>query len=189
MISARTGAAAAILIALAALALALVAFMGNIRETGATRGRLVQTRLTNEYTGPPQQFVLDDFFVNRASDGRLHAWYAYPPGFFGHTRGCKIIWDPTATIATSRGTVGPGLYVDPCGGARFNTDGELVSGPADRNLDEFPTSAAVDGTLVDTRTLLCGAPLATGAAASSATATPTATPSPRACPRVSPDTN
>jgi hypothetical protein len=187
MISTRVGAAVAILLALAALALAIVAFMANVRDDGPTPGRLVQTRLTNEYDGPPQAFVVDDFFIDRGSDGRLHAWYAYPPGFFGHSRGCKIIWDPTATIDTARGVAGPGLFVDPCGGARFNADGELVIGPADRNLDEFATSAAVDGTLVDTRKLLCGSPLPSDATpTASATATPTALPA--TCERVSPDT-
>jgi hypothetical protein len=159
--------------------------MANIRNDDPATGRLVQTRLTNEYDGPPQFFAIDDFFVVRGSDRRLHAWYVYPPGFFGHVRGCKLVWDQTATIATNDGgTAGPGLFVDPCGGARFDTDGELVSGPADRNLDEFPTSAAVAGMLVDTRELYCGSPLPTDATPES---TPTARASAERCDRVSRD--
>ena len=186
MISSRVGAALAIVISIVALAVAVVAFMANVRGNGPTVGRLVQTRLTNEYDGAPLPFIVDDFFIGRGSDGRLHAWYAYPPGFYGHTRGCKIIWDPMATISTAHGVVGLGLFVDPCGGARFNRDGELVSGPADRGLDEFATSAAVDGTLVDTRRLLCGSPPPPDATPeSSSQASPT--PQPVTCERVSPN--
>lgn len=186
MISSRIGAALAIVISIAALAASVVAFMANVRDDGPAVGRLVQTRLTNEYDGAPMPFIVDDFFIGRASDGRLHAWYVYPPGFYGHARGCKIIWDPTATISTGHGIVGPGLFVDPCGGARFDRDGELVGGPADRNLDEFATSAAVDGTLVDTRSLLCGSPLSSNVTPESrAEASPT--PPPVTCDRVSPD--
>lgn len=188
MIGARVGVAIALVVSIAALAAGVAALMEMVRDNGPTVGRLVQTRLTSEYAGPPVNFVLDDFFVVRGTDGRLHAWYAYPPGYFGHDRGCKVVWDAAATITTASGaTAGPGLFVDPCGGARFDRDGDLLSGPADRNLDEFPTSAAVDGTLVDTRRLLCGSPLASQATPRSGE--PTATPRPATCPRASANAN
>ena len=191
MISARFGVAVALVLAVAALAVGVTAFMATKRKTNDITGRLVQSRATNEYTGPPLAFPLDDFFIGRGSDGVLHAFYAYPPGYFGHERGCKVVWDAIATIPTSTGVAGPGLYVDPCGGARFNRDGQLISGPADRNLDYFATEAGVEGAIVDTKTLYCGSPLPSGTtpAAGEASPTPTATPEePATCERVSPNT-
>jgi hypothetical protein len=50
------------------------------------------------------------------------------------------------------------VYIDPCSGARFDGDGRLVSGPAERGLDEFQMQGDVEGMVVDTRKLFCGAP-------------------------------
>lgn len=181
--------------------------MSTVRDDSEKPGRLVQSRLTNEYTGQPVPFPLDDFFAGIDGVGHIRAFYTYPPGYFGHDRGCKIIWDNTAVVDTDKGRVGPGLYLEPCGGSHFNRDGELVSGPADHGLDEFRTQAAVDGVLVDTRKLICGpdyvpptpAPAtATALAATAAivaltqtpevpTATIAGTPAPRICDRVSPN--
>lgn len=211
MISSRTGAALALLLSICAVALGVVAFMATIRDDGPTTGRLVQTRLTNSYDGGPVQFPVDDFFAARDSDSHIRAYYAYPPGYFGHTRGCKVVWDGAATIDGPKGKAGPGLYIDPCGGARFDRDGELVFGPADRGLDYFGTMAGVEGVIVDTRKLICGrdfvppptetpAPatatvLAVTASVEALTATPEiptatreGTPAPLACERVSPNT-
>ena len=179
------------MLSVAALAVGVTAFMAAERKTDDITGRLVQSRATNEYDGPPLAFPLDDFFIGRGSDGRLHAFYAYPPGYFGHERGCKITWDATATIPTSTGVAGPGLYIDPCGGARFNRDGQLLDGAADRNLDFFATEAAVEGALVNTKQLYCGSALPSGETpgAGEASPTPTATPEePETCERVSPNT-
>jgi hypothetical protein len=193
-----------LLVSLAALSLGIVAFMRTVRDHNDIAGRLVQTRMTNEYAGSPVWFPLDDFFVGPDSHGDVRAFYAYPPGYFGHQRGCKMVWDQAATIAPDRGgsVAGPGLFIDPCGGARFNRDGILVSGPADRNLDEFLLTPAVDGFIVDTKALYCGAPLPAAPSApatpesnaatvtATATVTPTATPGPQdqTCDRVSPNT-
>jgi hypothetical protein len=153
---------------------------------------------------------VDDFYVGRDSAGHIRAFYVYPPGYYGHERGCKVIWDSNATIDTEKGRMGPGLYQEPCGGARFNRDGELVYGPADHGLDEFLTEAAPDGVVVDTRKLYCGPeyiplPTQTPAPATAtvqaatasvedltatpvpATATVEGTPTPRTCDRVSPN--
>ncbi len=210
MISSRVGAAIAVVLSIAALAFAVVAFMSTIRDDSQPIGRLVQSRLTKEYTGQPVLFPLDDFFVGRDNDGRIRAFYLYPPGYFGHVRGCKIVWDNAAVIDTEKGTFGPGLYVEPCSGARFNRDGELIYAPADRGLDYFATQAGVEGVIVDTRKLYCGdnyVPLPTNTPASATatvwaataaverlTATPVpptptyeGTPPPRTCDRVSPN--
>jgi hypothetical protein len=156
-VTTRVGAAIALVLSIAAHAFAIVAFMATVRDDGPTRGRLVQSRLTNEDGGAPLLFPLDEFYIGRDSQAHQRAFYVYPPGYYGHSRGCKIVWDDGATAETLRGTVGPGLYVDPCGGARWNRDGELLSGPADRGLDEFATQPGVEGVIVDTRRLLCGA--------------------------------
>ena len=181
MIRTRFGVAAAILISIAALALGIVAFMSTVRDDSPTIGRMVQTRLTNEYTGPFVSYPLDEFWIGPGDDGRLHAFYAYPPGYYGHTRGCKVVWDNAATLDVAGGTFGPGLFLDPCGGARFTRQGKLVGGPADRGLDYFETSAGVEGTFVDTRTLRCGlaltqeTPVPASTPTVPATGTPTAT--------------
>ena len=194
MIRARVAVTVSLLLSLGALTLGVVAFTRTVRDHSDTPGRLVQTRMNNDYVGAPVSFPLDDFFVGPDASGRVRAFYAYPPGYFGHQRGCKMIWDQSATIrANGGGTAGPGLFVDPCGGARFNRDGVLVAGPADRNLDEFQLSPAVEGFIVDTKTLYCGAPLPSAAATPEAddlTPTATATPGPQdqTCDRVSPNT-
>jgi hypothetical protein len=185
------GLAVALVLSVAALAAGVTALFAARRTTSDITGRLVQSRATNEYGGPPLAFPLDDFFIGRGSDGVLHAFYAYPPGYFGHERGCKIVWFADAKVETSTGTAGPGLYVDPCGGARFDRDGQLVAGPADRNLDFFATEAAVEGTVVNTQRLYCGSTLlsAITPAAGEASPTPTATPEqPPTCERVSANT-
>jgi len=189
LISTRIGVAFALLLAVAGVAIGTTAFFAAERKTDDITGRLVQSRATNEYDGPPLAFPLDEFLIGRGSDGVLHAFYAYPPGYFGHVRGCKIVWDNIGVVATPH--AGPGLYVDPCGGARFDRDGKLVSGPADRNLDYFATTAGVEGTIVDTRELYCGSAIETleTPAAGESTPTPTSTPETREkCERVSPNT-
>jgi hypothetical protein len=207
VISARVGAAIAVVLSIAALALAVVAFMSTVRDDSTHPGRFVQTRLTNQYTGEPVLFPLDDFYVGRDSNFHIRALYVYPPGYYGHDRGCKVVWDSTATMDTEKGRVGPGLYLEPCGGSHFDRDGILVSGPADRGLDYFATQPGVDGVLVDTRRLICGpdyipptpAPATATALAATATVvaltetpevpseTPEGTPRPRTCERVSPN--
>jgi len=190
VVSTRVGAALALLVSIAAFALATVAFMSTVRDDSPTRGRLVPTRVNSDSTDLPQAFPLDDFVLGRDSDGDFHAFYVYPPGYFGHVRGCRVVWDPDAVIDGPRGRAGPGLYLEPCGGAHFDRDGALVSGPADRGLDEFEVEPGVDGVIVDTRRLLCGrafVPPTTTPTVTSETATPTPSGRER-CERVTPDT-
>lgn len=176
MISTRAAVALSLLLSVVAVAVGAAAFMSTVRDERVKPGRLVQTRITNQYEGAPVAFPIDDFFLSRGDDGRMRALYVYPPGFFGHTRGCRVIWDPQGRTTTAAGEQGPGLFVEPCGGARFDRDGRLLSGPADRGLDFFTTEPGVEGIIVDARTLYCGAayvepPVATSTV--TATATPT----------------
>jgi hypothetical protein len=172
----RTGLARVLLVALAGTVVSVTALRVALHHDDA-KGRIVQTRMANTYRGDPVAFPLDEMYVSPGSDGRLRAFYVYPPGFYGHARGCKVVWveDDAVGGSVSR----PGHFVDPCGGARFDRDGRLVQGPADRGLDYFETRIDVGGTLVDTRTLYCGQ--------ASSSATPaTATTERRECDRVSP---
>jgi hypothetical protein len=153
--SARFAVALSLLIAIAAVIVGAAAFMMAWAEDGDATGRLVSTRITNSYEGEPVLFPLDDFYFARGRDERMRALYLYPPGFFGHTRGCKVVWVGDEDIDGPDGE-GPGYFVDPCGGARFTPDGTLAAGPADRGLDYFQTQPGVEGIVVDTRTLWCG---------------------------------
>ena len=168
----RIGAAIALVVAIAAAALAVAAFTATVRDESIKPGRLVSTRVNSDYLGEPLLFPVDDFYIGYDSAFEFRAFYLYPPGYYGHDRGCKVVWDGTAVIDLPSGPEGPGLYIDPCGGARFNKDGTLVDGPADRGLDYFGTGPGVDGVIVDTRRLLCGRTLSD---ATSATLTPEVT--------------
>jgi hypothetical protein len=179
VISSRAGAAVALVLALVAVALSIVAFMSTVRDETVKPGRLVQTRVNSDYAGDPIFFPVDHFYIGYDSGLQFRAFYAYAPGFYGHMRGCQVVWDGNAIIDTPQGREGPGLYVDPCGGARFSRDGELIAGPADRGLDRFGTEPGVEGVIVDTRKLFCGQPLPTPEpTATAGSATPTATAAP-----------
>ena len=91
VMSSRVGAAFAVVLSIAALSLAIVAFMSTIRDDSVKPGRLVQSRLTNDYTGQPVLFPLDEFFVGRDSEGHIRAFYDFPPGYYGHDRGCRVV--------------------------------------------------------------------------------------------------
>ena len=158
MIGTRVATTIALLLSVAALALAVVAFMATIRDEEMQPGRLVDTRVGSSYTGGPVLFQIDDFYMSRDGSGTLHALYVYPPGYSGHTRGCRVVWDDADTVEFGEETIGPGVFIDPCRGARFDRDGTLVAGPADRGLDYFEMEAGIDGYVVDTRTLFCGPP-------------------------------
>lgn len=80
------------------------------------------------------------------------------PGSTATPAAARLVWIPEDAVAMPSGRAGPGLFVDPCSGARFDRDGNLVRGPADRGLDEFATLLDLDGIVVDTRALLCGPP-------------------------------
>ena len=151
----------ALALAIAALGLSIVAFMSTVRDEEVKPGRLVQTRVNSDFAGGPIFFPVDHFYIGYDSSFQFRAFYSYPPGHYGHMRGCQVVWDANAIIDTPDGREGPGLYVDPCGGARFTRDGELIAGPADRGLDTFETEPGVEGVIVDTRKLYCGLALPT----------------------------
>ena len=158
MVTVRIGVALSLLVSIAALAVAVAALIGNIRDGDPSAGRLVQTRITNRLTGDPVEFLLDEFYMTADGNGHVNALYAYPPGFTGSIRGCQVVWQRDATVMSSGRVAGPGLFTDPCSGAHFDRDGELVDGTADRGLDRFAMTPEPDGLMVDTRTLLCGPP-------------------------------
>jgi len=70
---------------------------------GTYGGRPVQTRVNTDYQGGPILFPIDDFYIGYNSRLEFSAFYAHPPGYYGHQRGCKVIWDPNATIETEAG--------------------------------------------------------------------------------------
>lgn len=185
MISSRVAAALSLVLAVAAVALATVAFTATLRDDTPAPGRRVQTRFSRTYEGEPAAFPLDEFYLS-IDAGTARALYVYPPGYYGHARGCKVVWVEGETVVTPAGMRGPGMFVDPCGGARFDREGRLVAGPADRGLDWFTVLPAVDGYVVDTHTLYCGdafepeEPRPTGAPVPPAPPAPTVAASPGA---------
>lgn len=168
MINARTAAAIALVLGVLALALGVGAMAVALRNDEAARGRLVETHL-QPFEGDPVLFYLDDFYLSAGGDGRLRALYSYPPSHFGRMRGCRVVWVASEVVVADGQRHGPGLFVDPCGGARFDRQGDVVQGPAERALDYFGTQPGFEGIIVDTRTLYCGSQAdvaATGKAAS-----------------------
>lgn len=155
MIGTRVGAALALVLSVAAVALGAAALLTALRDDDGERGRLVQTRLVPSESAPVL-FPLDEFYASTGEDGQLRALYLYPPGFYGHDRGCQVIWSPDAQ--GSPRADGPGAFLDPCSGARFARDGTLLEGDAPRGLDRFKTEPGLEGIIVDTRTLYCGEP-------------------------------
>jgi len=179
MTSVRFGAAAALLLSVSAVGVAVAALMATLRDDRGDRGRVINTLVSVEAATDAVLFPLDNLYIVRDGSGDVHALYVYPPGFFGHVRGCRVVWDGAAP-ATADPAATPGIFIDPCSGARFARDGALLGGPADRGLDYFELLPGVDGVIVDTRKLYCGA-------AGIAGATPTATPQRSPCDRVHPD--
>ena len=152
MIGTRIGAALALALSVAAVALGAAALMTALRDDDQEQGRLVQTRLVPSESAPVL-FPLDEFYASTGEDGVLRALYLYPPGFYGHNRGCHIVWAADALGLPQAQE--PGAFLDPCGGARFARDGTLIDGDAARGLDRFKTEPGIEGIIVDTRTLYC----------------------------------
>ncbi len=187
MINARTAAAMALVLGVLALALGVGAMAVALRSDESSPGRLVETHL-QPFEGDPVLFHLDDFYLSAGGDGRLRALYLYPPSHFGRMRGCRVVWVASEVVVADGQRHGPGLFVDPCGGARFDRHGDVVQGPAERALDYFGTQPGFQGIIVDTRTLYCGSQAeaaATGQAASPTTAAESASRSGTATPHAS----
>jgi hypothetical protein len=155
MINVRVAAALALLLGAAGAALGVIALFAALRDDDAAEGRLVETRLA-PFEGDPVYFPLDELYVSTDESGTIRALYVYPPGYFGHVRGCRVVWIGNEVVENSGHRFGPGLFVDPCGGARFGRSGEMIQGPADRGLDYFTTKPGLGGVIVDTRELHCG---------------------------------
>jgi hypothetical protein len=154
MISSRTGAALALVLSIVAVALGAAALFAALRgEDDDEAGRMVQTLITPS-DSEPVLFELDGFYMSTGEDDKLRALYVYPPSYHGHTRGCRVEWRPFESAPDDAAR--PGMFIDPCGGAQFDRSGALVSGPAERGLDEFRTEPRVEGVVVDTSVLYCG---------------------------------
>jgi len=156
MIGTRTATALSLLLSLVAVALGITALALALREQASDPAAdLIQTR-TASVPGDPIMFPLHDFYLSGDADGRPIALYLYPPGFYGSVRGCKVLWVRDDMVAVDGAVAGPGLFVDPCGGARFDREGRLVAGEADRGLDRFRTFTEIGGEVVDLSVLYCG---------------------------------
>jgi hypothetical protein len=206
VIGTRTATALAFLLSIVGVAVGVTAIALSLRDDGDDTSNLLQTRI-DRVDGDPIPFPLHDFYLSGDSQGVPRALYMYPPGYYGHVRGCKVVWLADDSVEVDGRAVGPGLFVDPCGGARFERDGRLVAGPADRGLDWFSTRTEIGGAVVDLDRLQCGSPGRTDVPVipapsatippntpqpartpGPATLTPTATQSPTAVPTVTPTT-
>lgn len=151
------GAALALVLSVAAVALGAAALLAALRDDDGERGRFVQTRLVPSESAPAL-FPLHEFYASTGEDGVLRALYVYPPGFYGHERGCQVVWAPSVPVpGVTRANSGE--FVDPCSGERFAADGTAIFSEANRGLDRFKTEPGIEGMIVDTRTLYCGPPL------------------------------
>ena len=156
MIGTRSATAFALFLAICAVALGVTALALALQEDDeASSAQVVETRIAR-VDGDPVAFPLHDFYLSGDGEGRPLALYLYPPGYYGHVRGCRVLWVPSDTIQVDGLFAGPGLFVDPCGGARFDREGRLVAGDADRGLDYFRTYSELGGEVVDLQVLFCG---------------------------------
>ena len=155
MIGTRVATAFALLLAIVAVALGVTALAVALGDDSTEPPSLVQTRIA-VVDGDPVAFPLHDFYLSGDGEGRPLALYLYPPGYYGHVRGCRVLWVADDLVALEGGLAGPGLFVDPCGGARFDREGRLVAGEADRGLDRFRTFTELGGEVVDVSVLYCG---------------------------------
>lgn len=143
-------------LAVAALALLLI-FLGGLGPGGSPAGgRLVDAGLVSGFqVRRPKAFPHDGFYLIRLDDGSLAAFYAYPPGYFGHAHGCQIRWDLNPDL--NRTFHQNGIWSEGCSGSRWDPAGHRLSGPAPRDLDRFSVLVRNDHVLVDTRRLACAA--------------------------------
>jgi hypothetical protein len=168
-----TNARVSIVLATVALFIAVVALVHTLRPSGPPAGRLLQLTPVRSYqTRMPISYLLDDFELMKLEDGSFVALYIYPSGFFGHTQGCTIRWEPTATL---QGTLYPsglpagtpvmppaggtpvsavGLWVEGCSGSKWDAAGHRLYGPS-ADLDHFSVSIRNGTVWVDTRHLQC----------------------------------
>lgn len=148
------------LLATYSLALPLAYLNGSSTARAALPGRLVDAGATNDYAvNQPHAFPRDDLFVLHLAGGSFAAFYAYPPGFFGHAQGCRIRW--LARPAFSPPLNGP-EWSEGCGGAIWNPSGHKLFGPGPErpggDLDRFLVELRFGHVIVDTRRLQCSGP-------------------------------
>ena len=148
-------------VALIALGLGSAALAVSLMHSHDSRGRVVQIELAPEDLPPliPVDFPLDDFALMRVEGDQFVALYVYPPGFFGHVRGCRVHWEPHTTYDGDTEHPVIGIWTEGCSGAKWNARGRRLFGPPGRDLDRFPARVVQKGerwvVRVDTQDLQC----------------------------------
>lgn len=109
---------------------------------------------------PPILFARDSFYLVKTEVGEPKALYVYPPVAQVHERpGCAVTWQEMGQDGgPAGGESSSGVFRDPCFGATFTRDGDWVSGPSSRGLDQSPVEVKNGRILVDTGRLICDAP-------------------------------
>ena len=129
-------------------------------DNDVVRGTLVHLGRTPDdlanFTPQPFCVPLHHFCITQPETGHPLALYTYDPHPIFREQGCEVSWDAGAEQTTQDGTVVHGLFADPCGGSRYDISGHRLFGPSPRDLDSFPVDVSGGGTVVDTRTLICG---------------------------------
>ena len=80
-------------------------------------------------------------YIVRLKDGRIKAFDRETP----LSSRCQMSWSETAVV-----------FHDPCGGAQFSIEGEYITGPAQRTLDQYPVRIQGDDVAVDLKTKIKG---------------------------------
>lgn len=104
----------------------------------AAREQLAQTtRWLRLFTAPIPVYLVHD------NDGAWYAFYQADP-----RNSCTIAWQPAEK-----------LFIDPCHGSAYTSQGEYVRGPSKRNLHSFRVDIRDTGLItIDPRSFQPGAP-------------------------------
>ena len=125
-------------------------------RAGEFGGKFVLTRAANDYRvdQPPELNANGKFYVAKVTTSPGTAQQPRPP------QGEHII--AIYQVCTHLGCLIPfqqseNRFICPCHGSTFERNSQYVRGPAGRNLDQFVTEVAPDGTItVDTGTKMTG---------------------------------
>ena len=143
-------------VSLLAVMLASTALAVSLLHSHDTPGRVVQFEPAFEDFPllDPLEFPLDDFYLMRVGGDEFVALYVYPPGFFGHVRGCRLHWEPQTKFDGVTG-----VWTEGCSGSKWDARGRHLFGPPGRDLDRFPVRVTRRGgrweVQIDTRRLQC----------------------------------
>ena len=96
--------------------------------------------------GEPVRNVDEKFYVLKVESGEFLALYQRDP----HS-GCTVPWSADFLFQARKG-----WFWDPCHGATYDVEGNLIFGPSPRGLDRFPVEVRDDRLVVDTSRVICG---------------------------------